>query len=59
MYALRVDQYAAAGGDAAYDHATQLVVHMATLQDAAAQTEFVAALKLRHARKRNFLKRLG
>jgi tetratricopeptide (TPR) repeat protein len=59
VYALRVDQYAAVGGDPAYDQAAQLVARMARLQGAAAQTEFVAALKLRHARKRNFIKRLG
>ncbi len=59
VYALRIDQYAAAGGDPAYDHAVRLVARMATLQDAAAQTEFVSALKLRHARKRNLIKRLG
>lgn len=59
VYAVRVDQYAAAGGESAYDHAAQLLARMAKLQDAATQAEFVAALKLRHARKRNFIKRLG
>lgn len=59
VYAKRVDQFAATGGDHAYDQAAQLVARMAKLQDAAAQAEYVEALKLRYARKRNFIKRLG
>jgi hypothetical protein len=58
-YTTRVDQLAAVGGDPAYDQATQLVARMARLQDAATHAHYVAALKQRYARKRNFIKRLG
>jgi|SRR5215510_13987211 len=57
VYAAQVEQLANAGGD--YAEATKLVARMAQLQTAAAQASFVAGLKVRHARKRNFMKLLG
>lgn len=59
VYAARVDELAALGGDPSYDQAMQLVARIARLQDAATQAAYVTALKLRYARKRNFIRRLG
>jgi len=58
-YAERVDQLADAGGNPAYAEAAELVARMAGLRSAAEQTAYVAALKARHGRKRNFMKLLG
>jgi hypothetical protein len=57
VYAAQVEALANAGGD--YAEAAKLVARMAQLQTAAAQASFVAGLKVRHARKRNFMKALG
>jgi tetratricopeptide (TPR) repeat protein len=59
VYTVCVDHLAAAGGDPAYDQAKLLVARIARLQDAATHAHYVAALKQRYARKRNFIKRLG
>ena len=58
-YAKRVDQLANSGGNPAYAEAVELIARMAALQSAAEQAAFVAALKARHGRKRNFMNLLG
>jgi tetratricopeptide (TPR) repeat protein len=58
-YAERVDQLADAGGNPAYAEAAGLVARMAGFRSVAEQTAYVAALKARHGRKRNFMKLLG
>jgi uncharacterized Zn finger protein len=59
VYAERIDQLANAGSNPAYEEAAALVVRMAPLRSAAEQAAFVAALKARFGRKRNFMKLLG
>jgi uncharacterized Zn finger protein len=55
FYAASVERLAATG---VYPRAAELVVRMATLRDTAAQDAYIAALKERHGRKRNFMKLL-
>jgi hypothetical protein len=57
-YAKRVDQLANSGGNRAYGEAAALVARMAALRDSADQAAYVAALKARFGRKRNFIKLL-
>jgi SWIM zinc finger len=57
-YAERVDQLANTGGNPAYAEAAVLVARMAALRDAPGQATYVAALKVRFSRKRNFMKLL-
>ncbi len=59
VYAERVGQLANGGGNAAYDEAANLVARMATLRGKAEQAAYVAELKARFGRKRNFIKLLG
>jgi len=59
VYAERVEELANAGGDRAYQEAAGLVARMGPLRDAAKQTAYVAILKQRFGRKRNFMKLLG
>lgn len=59
VYAECVDQLANAGGNSAYAEAAALIVRMGPLRSAAEQTAYVAALKTRFGRKRNFMKLLG
>ena len=47
------------GGDPAYAEAAKLIARMAALRSAPEQAAYVAALKLRFDRKRNFMKLLG
>lgn len=58
-YAGQIDQLANAGGTPAYAAAAELVAHMATLQGASEQTAYLAMLKARWGRKRNFMKLLA
>jgi len=58
VYIERVDQLANAGGNPAYAEAANLIGRMAALQSAAEQAAYVAALKVRFGRKRNFMKLL-
>jgi len=58
-YAERVDQLANAGGDPAYADAAKLIARMAALRNAGEQAAYVAALKARFGRRRNFMKVLG
>jgi hypothetical protein len=58
VYAERVDELAKAGGDPAYSEAAGLVARMGRLRAPAEQAAYVAALKERFHRKRNFMKLL-
>jgi tetratricopeptide (TPR) repeat protein len=58
-YAVQVDRLANVGGDGPYRNAVALVAHMATLRGAEEQQAYVAALKTRFVRKRNFMALLG
>ena len=59
VYAGRVEELANAGGDRAYQEAVGLVARMGRLRKAAEQAAYVAALKERFARRRNFMKLLA
>jgi len=59
VYAERVDQLVDGGGNPAYAEAAALISRMAGLRSAAEQAAYVAALKARFGRKRNFMKLLG
>lgn len=59
VYSERVNQFASTGGNAAYAEAAKLVARMAALRNAAEQATYIAALKERHGKKRNFMKLLG
>jgi hypothetical protein len=58
VYAERVNQLADAGGNHAYAEAASLINRMAGLRGAAEQAAYVAELKIRLGRKRNFMKLL-
>ena len=59
VYKERVEELARTGGNPAYEEAAELVARMDPLQGAQEQAAYVAALKQRHGRKRNFMKLLG
>jgi uncharacterized Zn finger protein len=56
VYAERVEQLVRNSG---YAEAAKLIARMARLRNAAEQSAYVADLKMRHVRKRNFMKLLG
>lgn len=56
VYAEHVEQLAGISG---YAEAAKLIARMAKLRSAAEQSAYVAALRERHGRKRNFMKLLG
>ena len=56
MYAAQVEQLATAG---AYDEAAEVIARMGKIRSASEQAAYVADLKMRHGRKRNFMKLLG
>jgi tetratricopeptide (TPR) repeat protein len=56
FYAAQVERFASAS---AYSEAVKVIARMAKLRSAGEQATFVADLKLRHGRKRNFMKLLG
>jgi hypothetical protein len=58
VYAKSVEQLANIGGNLAYDKAAELIARMGSLQSASEQTAYVAGLKQRFERKRNFMKLL-
>jgi hypothetical protein len=58
VYARRVDELASGGGNRAYEEATNLIARMGRLRDAAQQGAYVATLKERFGRRRNFMKLL-
>ncbi len=59
VYRERVEALVEHGGDHGYAEAAALIARMAGLTDAAAQTAYVADLKLRFKRRRNFIKLIG
>ena len=59
IYAERVEELAGAGGNRAYEEAAELIARMGALRGAAEQTAYVATLKERFGRRRNFVKLLG
>ncbi|SHG97343.1 SWIM zinc finger family protein [Bradyrhizobium erythrophlei] len=59
VYTERVEQFAMAGSASAYAEAAKLVARMATLRGRTEQATYVLELKVRHGRKRNFMKLLG
>jgi hypothetical protein len=59
VYAKRVDELANGGGNRAYDEAAGFVARMGRLRAPAEQGAYVATLKERFARRRNFVKSLG
>lgn len=59
VYAERVHALAEGGGNPAYAEAAGLVAHMAALQSPTEQEGYVAALKERFGRRRNFMKLLA
>lgn len=56
FYAVQVERFAVS---AAYQEAVKVIARMAKLRSTGEQAAFVAELKLRHGRKRNFMKLLG
>jgi len=58
-YTDQVNHRVAAGGDPAYVEAARLIAQMGRLRGADEQGAYLAELKARHFRKRNFIKRLG
>jgi uncharacterized Zn finger protein len=59
VYAQRVDELAKGGGNRAYEEAAAFVARMGRLRAPAEQTAYVATLKERFGRRRNFVKLLG
>jgi uncharacterized Zn finger protein len=58
VYARRVDELANAGGNRAYEEAAGLIARMGALRAGAEQAAYVATLKERFGRRRNFVKLL-
>ncbi len=59
VYAERVEDLVKAGGNPGYEQARGLITRMAALRSAGEQTAYVADLKERFRRKRNFIKLMG
>ena len=59
VYAGRVEELVEAGGNPGYEKAFELVARIGALRGASAQAAYVADLKTRFRRKRNFIKLLG
>ena len=59
VYGERVDELVEGGGNRNYEEATGLAARMAGLRDAQEQAVYIADLKARFRRKRNFMKMLG
>jgi hypothetical protein len=57
-YAARIEELVNSGASHGYTKAAKLVARMAQLRDVAGYTAYVADLKQRHKRKRNFMKLL-
>jgi uncharacterized Zn finger protein len=56
VYAAQVEQFATGG---IYDEAAKLIARMGKIRSTTEQAAYVADLKMRHGRKRNFMKLLG
>jgi tetratricopeptide (TPR) repeat protein len=59
VYAERVEELARTGGNPAYQEAAALISRMRSQRGAAEQAAYLAGLRERHGRKRNFMKLLG
>jgi tetratricopeptide (TPR) repeat protein len=59
VYAQRVDELANGGGNRAYEEAAELITRMGRLRGAVEQAAYVATLKERFGRRRNFMKLLA
>ena len=59
IFGQRVEELAERGGNREYAEAAQLIARMAALRDPKEHAAYVAGLKTRFARKRNFMKRLA
>jgi uncharacterized Zn finger protein len=59
VYRERVEQLVGSGGNEAYKEAAKLIGRMAALQGPTDWASYVASLKERHGRKRNFMKLVG
>jgi ferric-dicitrate binding protein FerR (iron transport regulator) len=59
VYAWREGELANEGGNRAYEEAAGLITRMGRLRDAAEQPAYVATLKERFGRRRNFVKLLA
>jgi len=59
VYGERVEELVRLGGNPGYEEACALVVRMGELRGASEQTAYVADLKTRFRRKRNFMKLIG
>lgn len=59
VYVERVEELVEAGGNPGYEEACGLIARMAALRSAAGHAAYVADLKERFRRKRNFMKLLG
>ena len=58
VHARRVEELVRTGGKGSYEDAAALIVRMGALRDAAAQAAYLADLRGRHGRKRNFMRLL-
>jgi uncharacterized Zn finger protein len=58
VYVERVDRLVEAGGGPSYEEAARYIARLAALQDPAEHRTYVTGLKLRFARKRNFVRLL-
>jgi hypothetical protein len=59
LYAERVEERVGSGGNPAYEEAARLIARMSGLRGEQEQAAYVADLRERHRRKRNFIKLLG
>jgi len=59
IFGQRVEELATSGGGRAYEEAIGLIARMAALRDPREQAAYVADIKTRFARKRNFMKLLA
>lgn len=59
VYAAQVNDLINAGGNRAYADAVKVIAHMAALREAGDHASYMVDLKVRFARKRNFMKLLG
>lgn len=57
-YAERIEALVNSGGDPAYAEAAKLIAHVGTLRDTNEQTAYLASLRARFGRRRNFIKAL-
>jgi uncharacterized Zn finger protein len=58
LYTASVEHLAKLGGSGSYSEAAKLIARMAELRPAAEQKAYILSLKVRHGRKRNFMKLL-